>query len=97
MIAVPTAPSTKPSSVAAMSCTDEWPSLRGTVPQLKDTMDTSISNDATAEGDDWEMLSPAESGHLDDSSENVVTEIPRPLQVSRILLVGRTVRECGRG
>jgi hypothetical protein len=79
MIAVPTVPSTKPSAVAAMSCTEEWPSLSGTVSQLRDDMGT----DATAEGDDWEMLSPAESEHLDDSGDEVVPEIPRPLKVAR--------------
>jgi hypothetical protein len=100
MIAVPTAPSTTPSPVAAMSCREEWPSLKGTTHQLKDTMGTSSSNDTAAEGDDWEMLSPTESGHLDldDSGENVVTEIPRPLQMARKNSISAPeLRELGEG
>ncbi|CAB9522401.1 expressed unknown protein [Seminavis robusta] len=69
MIKVPAAPSTN-----RMNCTtEEWPSL-GT-PQVN-----TPSEVADKGGDDWEMLSPSDSGQMGENGEEVVLSIPRPLK-----------------
>ena len=81
MIAVPHV--TKPSPVAAMNCPEEWPSLGGALSHVEDATQTSHNCAAATIGDDWEMLSPVEVGHLDDGVEEMSIVIPRSLQVTR--------------